>query len=270
MKEKNVAGILALFLGGFGVHRFYLGQTGLGIFYLIFCWFPVMWIVGLIDAIAFFSMDNDKFDRKYNREYFFRKGRQQETQYQERRSRPDYDRRYKSSRPSAPPSRSQRQRTTRKRNNPYKAAGVLKFKDYDYDGAIEDFKKALEIEPDDIATHFNIACAYSINENAERAFFHLDQAVENGFTDFKRIREHDKLAYLRIQDEYDAFAENGFRLEQQAEEPQETPAALTEAAEEPVEDHSHILEQLKKLGDLREKGLLTEEEFSHQKKKLLG
>ena len=30
-KEKIVAGILGLFIGGFGIHNFYLGFTGLGI-----------------------------------------------------------------------------------------------------------------------------------------------------------------------------------------------------------------------------------------------
>jgi TM2 domain-containing membrane protein YozV len=30
-KSKMVAGLLGIFLGGFGVHRFYLGYTGLGI-----------------------------------------------------------------------------------------------------------------------------------------------------------------------------------------------------------------------------------------------
>ena len=36
MKDKNVAAILAFFLGGLGVHRFYLNQIGLGFVYLIF------------------------------------------------------------------------------------------------------------------------------------------------------------------------------------------------------------------------------------------
>ncbi len=274
MKEKNVAGILALFLGGFGVHRFYLGQTGLGIFYLLFFWFPVMWIVGLIDAIAFFSMDSEDFDRKYNREYFFRQELRREREknrYRPANRRAEYERRYETRR-QRPQRQDTRRQPTRKRNNPHKAAGVAKFKDYDYDGAIEEFNKALEVEPRDIATHFNIACAYSINEEADKAFFHLDQAVANGFTDFERIREHDKLAFLRIQDEYDAFEANGFRLEKPAgeEAKPEDNASASKQEEETVEDHSHILEQLKKLGDLREKGLLTEEEFSHQKKKLLG
>ena len=52
----------------------------------------------------------------------------------------------------------------RKRPNPYKKSGVEKYKEYEYEGAIEDFKKALEIDPKDIPTHFNIACAYSLTE----------------------------------------------------------------------------------------------------------
>ncbi|MFC1717628.1 NINE protein [Candidatus Poribacteria bacterium] len=34
-KSKLVAGILGIFLGGFGVHRFYLGYTGIGIVQII-------------------------------------------------------------------------------------------------------------------------------------------------------------------------------------------------------------------------------------------
>ncbi|MEQ8706784.1 MAG: NINE protein [Phaeodactylibacter sp.] len=281
MKEKNVAGILALFLGGLGVHRFYLGQTGLGIFYLLFFWFPVMWIVGLIDAIAFFSMDNEKFDRKYNREFLYRQEQQRSYDYRDdeaMRRMERYERRRESRRERSyyrPKKRGAAQRgapQAKKPNNPYKTTGVQKFKDYDYSGAIADFRKALEIEPRDIATHFNIACAYSISEQPEAAFKHLDAAVQFGFTDFQKIKAHDKLAYLRIQDEYEAFAQNGFRLPGN-EAASATPASSNKQAmpaEEEVEDHSHLLEQLKQLGELREKGLLTEEEFAMQKKRLLG
>lgn len=66
MKEKNTAGLLAFFLGGIGVHRFYLKQTGLGILYLVFCWTFIPVIVSFIDAIIFWTMDIEKFNAKYN------------------------------------------------------------------------------------------------------------------------------------------------------------------------------------------------------------
>ncbi|WP_461133927.1 NINE protein [Spirosoma lituiforme] len=66
MKSKSTAGLLAFFLGGLGVHRFYLSQTGLGFLYLVFCWTFIPAIVALIDAIIFWTMDEQKFNSKYN------------------------------------------------------------------------------------------------------------------------------------------------------------------------------------------------------------
>ena len=147
----------------------------------------------------------------------------------------------------------------RKRPNPYKKSGVEKYKEYEYEAAIEDFKKALEIDPNDIPTHFNIACAYSLTENGEKAFYHLDKAVENGYKDFNKIQAHDALAYIRVQDEFEPFAKNGYRLT-------EDQKSVTEPDDVPNPD---LLEKLKKLADLRDSGILTEEEFLTQKEKLL-
>lgn len=66
MKNKSTAAILAFFLGGIGVHRFYLGQGGLGILYLIFCWTFVPAIIAFVDFIIFLTMDENKFNAKYN------------------------------------------------------------------------------------------------------------------------------------------------------------------------------------------------------------
>jgi len=42
VRRDEVVGILlALFLGGFGIHHFYLRRTGLGILYCCFCWTPL-------------------------------------------------------------------------------------------------------------------------------------------------------------------------------------------------------------------------------------
>lgn len=263
MKDKNVAGILALFLGGFGIHRFYLGQSGLGILHLVFFWTPISWIIGLINAIIFFAMDPERFDRKYNRGERSRTTDFDRPSLEERRKRRYATRRERYGRRHekrvAPSTRPHH----RSKPNPYKRSGVKKFKEYEYEEAIRDFNKALEINPADVATHFNIACAYSLTEKAGLAFQHLDQAVQYGFNDFKRIKEHDALAYLRIQDEFDTFERNGYRLEapQKIEAPKE---------EDLLSSQPDLLDQLKKLAELRENGLISEEEYAEERKKLLG
>jgi TM2 domain-containing membrane protein YozV len=51
VRRDEVAGVLlALFLGGFGAHHFYLRRNGLGILYLLFFWTPFPWIFGFIEC----------------------------------------------------------------------------------------------------------------------------------------------------------------------------------------------------------------------------
>jgi hypothetical protein len=51
VRRDEVVGILlALFLGAFGIHHFYLRRTGLGILYLCFCWTGITSILGLIEC----------------------------------------------------------------------------------------------------------------------------------------------------------------------------------------------------------------------------
>jgi TM2 domain-containing membrane protein YozV len=51
VRRDEVVGILlALFLGGIGMHHFYLRRTGLGILYLCFFWTPIPWILGFIEC----------------------------------------------------------------------------------------------------------------------------------------------------------------------------------------------------------------------------
>ncbi|MEZ7506720.1 tellurite resistance TerB C-terminal domain-containing protein [Flavobacterium sp. Arc2] len=66
MKSKNTASFLALFLGGIGIHRFYLGQTAKGIFSLIFFWTYIPLFISIIDFIIFLTMSEEKFNLKYN------------------------------------------------------------------------------------------------------------------------------------------------------------------------------------------------------------
>ncbi len=259
LKDKNITGILALLLGWAGIHRFYLNQVGLGILYVLLMFTGISFLLGVIDAIAFFSMDQDRFDIKYNREHFRASPRQEAT-------RPSATYRTRPAKPAPVRTRRRPQVDIKE----LKQNGIKKFRDYDFNGAIQDFEKALQYKEDDVALHFNLACAYSLNEDVDKALHHLDRAVANGFDDFDRIREHDALAYLRIQDKYQQFVENNFRLVRKID-PEQGPALpdLPNEAEQD-KDQPDLLEQLNRLHDLREKGLLTEEEFVSQKRKLMG
>ena len=51
-KNPTTAVLLALFLGGLGIHKFYMGQTGLGVLYLLFFWTYIPSVIALIEAFV--------------------------------------------------------------------------------------------------------------------------------------------------------------------------------------------------------------------------
>lgn len=61
--HRKIAIVLAIFLGWLGAHRFYLGQIGWGILYLVIFYFfaPLVIVLGLIDAIRYMFMSDEEF-----------------------------------------------------------------------------------------------------------------------------------------------------------------------------------------------------------------
>jgi TM2 domain-containing membrane protein YozV len=49
-KDEVVGLLLALFLGTFGAHHFYLRRPGLGILYCVFCWTGIPTVVSFIEC----------------------------------------------------------------------------------------------------------------------------------------------------------------------------------------------------------------------------
>jgi TM2 domain-containing membrane protein YozV len=49
-RDELVGILLALFLGGLGIHHFYLRRTGLGILYLCFFWTGIPTLLGFIEC----------------------------------------------------------------------------------------------------------------------------------------------------------------------------------------------------------------------------
>ena len=49
-REEIVGVLLAVFLGSFGIHHFYLHRNGLGVLYLLFSWTGIPALLGFIEA----------------------------------------------------------------------------------------------------------------------------------------------------------------------------------------------------------------------------
>jgi len=59
------AALFALFLGGFGIHKFYLGKPVQGIFMLLFVWTFIPTIIAFIEGIIYLLMSDERFAAKY-------------------------------------------------------------------------------------------------------------------------------------------------------------------------------------------------------------
>ena len=65
-KDKMVAGILGILLGGLGIHHFYLGSVGAGVVTLLLSCICVGGILGLIEGIMLLMMSDEEFNARYN------------------------------------------------------------------------------------------------------------------------------------------------------------------------------------------------------------
>jgi len=64
-KSKGIAVVLAWLLGGLGAHKFYLGQAGWGVVYLLFCWTFIPSFIAFIEGLIYLFMSEANFARKY-------------------------------------------------------------------------------------------------------------------------------------------------------------------------------------------------------------
>lgn len=64
-KSKIAAALFAFFLGGFGAHKFYLGQTGTGLLYLLFFWTCIPAVIAIVEFILLLTMSDEVFTRRF-------------------------------------------------------------------------------------------------------------------------------------------------------------------------------------------------------------
>jgi TM2 domain-containing membrane protein YozV len=66
MKERTIAILLCFFLGGFGIHKFYLGNNAQGVVYLIFSWTLIPGIIAFFEFFGLCFMSDREFDARFN------------------------------------------------------------------------------------------------------------------------------------------------------------------------------------------------------------
>lgn len=64
-RSRVLAGLLGIFLGGLGIHKFYTGKIALGVLYIVFCWTFIPAIVGFIEGIWYLTMSDQEFWSRY-------------------------------------------------------------------------------------------------------------------------------------------------------------------------------------------------------------
>lgn len=273
-KNKLTAALFAIFLGFIGGHKLYLNKIGGFIGFIFLFWmslkinFPLSMIIGVIQGIKMLNMSDMEFDKKYNRGFVpVRRGPLEARREEQLRK---YEQIPNQTKRNQPPFMQKPSPTMTIKSNPYKASGIKKYKDFDLDDAIFDFKKGLEISPNDVALHFNIACAYSLTEKKALAYHHISKAVTNGLKDADKIMSHDDLAYIRIQPEFDAFRQGGFQHNPFAmQQPKETSNSNIAPASEKIETEDTLLKQLNHLSDMRKQGILSDDEFNLERRRIL-
>jgi TM2 domain-containing membrane protein YozV len=72
MKNKNVAILLAFFLGWSGIHKFYLGEKVAGVLYFVFFWSFIPSIFAFLDFIGLLLMSEERFNALYNGQYYLK------------------------------------------------------------------------------------------------------------------------------------------------------------------------------------------------------
>jgi len=71
-----------------------------------------------------------------------------------------------------------------------------------YNKALEDIKKAAQIQPDSSSVYYNLTCLYSLTNDTDLSLDALDKALENGFSDYDALRGDPDISDVRKSPEF--------------------------------------------------------------------
>ena len=63
-RNRREAGVLAIVLGGLGIHKFYLGKYGKGLLYFATCWSGIPLLVSIGEGIHFLTESDEQFEEE--------------------------------------------------------------------------------------------------------------------------------------------------------------------------------------------------------------
>jgi TM2 domain-containing membrane protein YozV len=66
-RNYALAVALALILGHFGIHKFYIGKPWVGLLYLLFSWTFIPTLLGIIEGIMWIMMGPQAWDEQYGK-----------------------------------------------------------------------------------------------------------------------------------------------------------------------------------------------------------
>lgn len=85
----------------------------------------------------------------------------------------------------------------------YYDSGMDNYRKKDYSKAVENFERALQLQPPNVNAKYNLACAYSLNGNKQQALALLNELVDNqkgldaeNDSDFSSLRDTDEFKLI--------------------------------------------------------------------------
>lgn len=94
-----------------------------------------------------------------------------------------------------------------------------KDEDYTYGDAIRLTRFALLINPDAAFLRFNLACFYSAIGNIDNSLLHLEGALQQGYSDWKKIARDPSLESARRTARFGEIINKYFRQDKRSDKP---------------------------------------------------
>lgn len=256
--KKRTSIMFALLLGFIGIHRFNLGHWHIGMLYIVLFiismsndlvlpffdhnpWVTMAACVGYVEAFRFYSMSEEEYAERYLEPApVIRKGKYLKGKVIE--------------------------------SNPHqvkrkllKTANDL-FESFQYQEAAQAYEKVLSKDYNDGRVRVLAARCYSLVEDEVSAYRHLNLAVKLDAPNLNLIHIDEGFAWLRTRDDFELLLSNNFQrksLNFSTPNVKKTPSFTT------TQKKSTILDQLERLGEMKERGLLSVDEFERAKQRLL-